>query len=64
MKKMTIIGNCQANALSKFLLSNSSFSSNYESILNNLNHSSRIFILVIVFIGIVKLILINHFFEN
>ena len=32
MKKMTIIGNCQANALSKFLLSNSSFSVNYEYI--------------------------------
>ena len=32
MKKITIIGNCQANALSKFLLSNSSFSSNYEYI--------------------------------
>ena len=32
MKKMAIIGNCQANALSKFLLSNSSFSSNYEYI--------------------------------
>jgi hypothetical protein len=32
MKKMTIIGNCQANALSKFLLSNSTFSYNYEYI--------------------------------
>ena len=32
MKKMAIIGNCQANALSKFLFSNNKFNTIYEYI--------------------------------
>ena len=32
LKKFTIIGNCQADALSKFLLSNPTFKNTYEYI--------------------------------